>query len=141
MNYVIEALQLKLPRAPYPFIRLWSQCTTALTTASLGVFSVVTATQSRNNSARIWQIRSAWSNYFWPVGHITKTWQFAGHFQRHDVWNKRSTTFKSYIREDKWVRHWKYYTTANSNLLQIPVSGMPLIEASLTLSFCEQYQC
>jgi len=25
--------------------------------------------------------RPAWSNYLWPTGHFTKTWQLAGHFQ------------------------------------------------------------
>jgi len=29
----------------------------------------------------------------------------------------------------------------NSNLLQISISGMPLVEASLTLLFVYQYQC
>ena len=33
------------------------------------------------------------------------------------------------------MRYWKYYTIANSNLLQISISGMPVVEASLTLSF------
>jgi len=30
---------------------------------------------------------------------------------------------------------------ANSNLLQISISGMPVVETSLTLSFLYQYQC
>jgi len=34
-----------------------------------------------------------------------------------------------------------YYTIANSNLLQISISGMPVVGASLTLSFLYQYQC
>ena len=31
--------------------------------------------------------------------------------------------------EDKWVRHWNYFTTANSQLIQIPISGMPVINS------------
>jgi len=30
---------------------------------------------------------------------------------------------------------------ADSNLLQITISGKPVVEASLTLSFLHQYQC
>jgi len=29
----------------------------------------------------VWCLISAWSNYFWPTGHFTKSWQLAGHFQ------------------------------------------------------------
>ena len=36
------------------------------------------------------------------------------------------------------MRHWNYYT---SKLLQIPISEMSVIEASLTPSFLDQYQC
>ena len=36
--------------------------------------------------------------------------------------------------EGKWVRHWNFYTIANSNLLQISISMMPVVQASLTLS-------
>jgi len=39
------------------------------------------------------------------------------------------------------VRHLNYYTIANSNLLQISISGMPVVEASLTLSFVNLYPC
>jgi len=28
---------------------------------------------------------AAWSNYFWPTGHFTKTRQLAGNFQQNDV--------------------------------------------------------
>ena len=84
---------------------------------------------------------SPWFNYFWGTGPFTKTWQLACHFQWHYVWNKRFTKLKRYKGEDKWVRHWNYYTNAYSNWLQIPTSGMPLVEASLTLSFFDQYQC
>jgi len=28
-----------------------------------------------------WMLRAAWSNYFWPSGHFTKTWQLEGYFQ------------------------------------------------------------
>jgi len=40
-------------------------------------------------------------------------------------------------REDKWLRHWNYYS---SSLLQISVSGTPVVEASFTLSFLYQSQ-
>ena len=43
-------------------------------------------------------------------------------------------------REDKWARHWNYHTIANSILLQIAISAMPVVEASLTLSFLYQTQ-
>jgi len=32
------------------------------------------------------------------------------------------------------VRHLNYYTMANSNFLEISISGMPVVESSLTLS-------
>jgi len=43
--------------------------------------------------------------------------------------------------EDKWVDHSNYPTIANVNLLPISISGMPLVEAFLTISFLYQYQC
>jgi len=36
--------------------------------------------------------------------------------------------------------HWNYYTSANSNLLKISTSEMPVVEISLTLSFLHQTQ-
>jgi len=39
------------------------------------------------------------------------------------------------------VRHLNYYTTANSNLLQISISELPVVEGSLTMSLLYQYQC
>jgi len=33
---------------------------------------------------------------------------------------------------DKWVRHWNCYTIANSNFLQISISGMLVVETALT---------
>ena len=36
---------------------------------------------------------------------------------------------------DKWVCHWNYCTIANSNSLQISISGMPLVEASIDTIF------
>ena len=43
-------------------------------------------------------------------------------------------------REGKWVRHWNFCTTTNSNLLQISNSKMPVVEISLTLSYLYQAQ-
>jgi len=38
----------------------------------------------------------AWSNYFRPTGHFSKTWLLSGHFvQQHDVWNNRTATFET----------------------------------------------
>jgi len=34
--------------------------------------------------------------------------------------------------------HRNYYTTAKSNLLKISISGMPMVDISLTLSFLHQ---
>ena len=34
-------------------------------------------------------------------------------------------------KEDMWVLHWNYYTRANSHLLQILISDMPVVEASI----------
>jgi len=42
------------------------------------------------------------------------------------------------IRENRLVKlvcHWNYYTVTINNLLQIPIRAMPVIEASLILSF------
>jgi len=35
--------------------------------------------------------RTAWSNYFRPTDHFTKTWQLAGHFHRNDAFKNRFT--------------------------------------------------
>jgi len=33
-------------------------------------------------NAQLWKkcFTAAYTNYFWPTGHFTKTWQFAGQF-------------------------------------------------------------
>ena len=54
-------------------------------------------------------LSSSWSNYFWPMDHFTKTWQFVGHFHQIDVRNNRFTRFKT-KRESEWVHHQNYYT-------------------------------
>ena len=70
--------------------------------------------------------KTVWSNYFWPTGHFTKT------FQQKYVWNNRFTRYRRKISE---LRHWNYYTIANSNLLHNSISGMLVVEDSLTLCF------
>jgi len=39
------------------------------------------------------------------------------------------------------VRYLNHYTTENSNLLQISISELPVVEGSLTMSFLYQCQC
>jgi len=43
-------------------------------------------------------------------------------------------------KEGRWVLHWNFYTTANSNSSQISISGMPLV-VYLTLSFLSNPIC
>jgi len=46
-------------------------------------------------------------------------------------------------KESRWVQsvcHWNYHTIAISNLIQISISAMTVVEAFLTLSFLYQYQ-
>jgi len=76
----------------------------------------------------------AWSDYFWPTGLFTKTWQLSGYFQQND---NIFTRFK--IEKEnkwaKWVCHWNYYLISINNVLQMSVSAMPVDEVSLTLSY------
>jgi len=44
-------------------------------------------------------------------------------------------------KKGRSVCHWNYYTIADSILLQITISGKPVVKVFLTLLFLHQYQC
>ena len=112
--------------------RLSSRCPSAV---ELGL--VLSSFNSWRCIYSTWKIaaRYAWSNCFWPTGHFTKSWQFTGLFQQNDVWNMRFKRLKIENRWIKWVRNWDCYTIATNNSLHISINAMPVVEASLTLSF------
>ena len=50
-------------------------------------------------------LRWAWSNYDWPTGHFTKSWQLARHFQQNDVGCKATDSQGLKLKRDNmWVK-------------------------------------
>jgi len=50
-----------------------------------GIFSVMKKSMLSCLGYSCYSTTSAWSNYFRPTCHFTKTWQLAGRFHKNDI--------------------------------------------------------